>query len=119
MVRTLAVACVLMTGCSFAFVDGPSVAMVRHEVPATCTTSRTLPATDLVIGAAMGAAIFATIYGAIDSFNDDADPGAQFERPWGPALIGAFLVSSPWLISAAVGFSDTSECRKVGPPRTP
>jgi hypothetical protein len=109
--RTLVLACA-MPACSFAFVQGPSDAMLRKQAPATCTTSRALPVVDLALGAVLGGLVFATTYKAVDSFNDECAPG-QCYRPWGPALIGAFLVVSPWWISSAVGFSDTHQCRKV------
>jgi hypothetical protein len=106
------------SACSFAFVKGPDDAMLKRQAPVTCTTSRALPAADFVIGAALGALVFATTYAAVEEFNDECAPG-QCYRPWGPALLGSFLVVSPWWISSAVGFSDTSQCRKASRRHTP
>ena len=86
--------------------------MLKKQAPLTCTTSRALPATDLAIGAALGALVFATTYMAVEDFNDECAPG-QCYRPWGPALLGTFLVVSPWGISSAVGFSETNQCRNA------
>jgi hypothetical protein len=110
--RSLVLACVLLPACSFAFVKEPSEAMLTKQAPLTCTTSRAMPLTDLVIGAALGGLVFATTYAAIEDFNQECLPGSCY-RPWGPALLGAFLVVSPWWISSAVGFSETHQCRKA------
>lgn len=112
---SLLVACALLPACSFAFVDGPTAPMIKKEVPVTCTTSRVLPAVDLLIGAALGAFVFATVYSAIEEVNDEdggCSPG-QCYTAWKPAAVGTFLVVSPWWISAAVGTSDTHQCRKA------
>ena len=101
-----------VSACSFAFVKEPNDAMLTQRAPLTCTTSRALPATDLAIGAALGALVFATTYAAVQDFNKECAP-EQCYRPWGPALLGSFLVTSPWWISSAVGFSDTGQCRKA------
>lgn len=100
------------SACSFAFVTEPNDAMLKKQAPLTCTTSRALPAIDLAIGAALGTLVFATTYMAVQDFNDECAPG-QCYRPWGPALLGTFLVVSPWGISSAVGFSETHQCRKA------
>lgn len=110
--------CALLPACSFVFVDGPNDAMLTRQEPVTCTTSRVLPVVDLVIGAALGALVFGTTYSAIEDFNQDCSPG-QCYRPWGPALLGGFLVVSPWWISSAVGVSDTHQCRKARARATP
>lgn len=107
----------LLPACSFAFVKEPSEAMLTKQAPLTCTTSRALPLTDLVIGAALGGLVFATTYTAIEDFNQECSPGSCY-RPWGPALIGTFLVVSPWWISSAVGVSETHQCRKAARTRT-
>jgi hypothetical protein len=108
------IACALLPACSFAFVDGPSHEMLTHKAPMTCTTSRTLPLADLVIGAAVGGLVFGATYSAIQDFNEDEDCAAgQCTGAFGPALLGSFLVVSPWWISSAVGFSDTGQCRKA------
>ncbi|MCA9678281.1 MAG: hypothetical protein H6709_01865 [Kofleriaceae bacterium] len=98
--------------CSFAFVTAPDDAMLTRRAPMTCTTSRTLPVADAVIGAALGALVFGATYAAIDDANADCTGGACY-HPWKPALLGTFLVVSPWWISAAVGVSDTRQCRKA------
>ena len=116
--RAVIVACALLPACSFTFVQGPSEAMVTKKAPITCTTSRALPIADLVIGAALGALVFGTTYAAIEELNEDCASG-QCYRPWGPALLGSFLVVSPWGISSAVGFSDTHQCRKAHAQLTP
>jgi len=102
----------MCASCSFAFVKEPNDAMLTNKAPLTCTTSRALPLTDLAIGAALGTLVFATTYVAIDHANQDLEPSQRY-RPWGPALIGSFLVVSPWGISSAVGFSETGDCRKA------
>jgi hypothetical protein len=56
--------------------------------------------------------VFATTYAAVEELNQECSPGACY-RPWGPALIGAFLAMSPWGVSSAVGFSETHQCRKA------
>ena len=100
--------------CSFTFVKEPNDAMLKGKAPLTCTTSRALPLTDLAIGAVLGGLVFATTYVAVESFNDEpsCQPNGCY-RAWGPALIGSFLVVSPWGISSAVGFSETGDCRKA------
>ena len=118
MPRLALVACALLPACSFAFVDGPDEAMLTRQAPVTCDTSRALPVADLVIGAALGALVFGTTYAAIEDFNDECERG-QCHSPWGPGLIGGFLVVSPWWISSAVGFSDTHQCRKARALATP
>ena len=110
--RWCALACVLLSGCSFTFVNEPNEAMLTRKAPLSCTTSRSMPYTDLALGSILGAAIFVTTYEAIESFNDECSPGNCY-RAWKPALLAAFLVASPWLISSAVGFSDTQQCRKA------
>ncbi|HUQ08626.1 MAG TPA: hypothetical protein VM261_39310 [Kofleriaceae bacterium] len=110
----LLIACALLPACSFAFVDGPSHEMLTRQAPMTCTTSRTLPLADLVIGAVVGGFVFGATYSAIQDFNEDESCAAgQCTGPVGPALLGGFLMVSPWWISSAVGFSDTSQCRKA------
>ena len=86
--------------------------MLTRQAPLTCTKSRALPATDLAIAAVLGALVFTTTYVAVQEFNEECAPG-QCYRPWGPALLGSFLVVSPWGISSAVGFSETGQCRKA------
>lgn len=107
-----ALVCVLATGCSFTFVVEPDDAMLTHKAPVTCTTSRVLPVTDLVIGTVLAGLVFGATHAAVDSFNDECSPGGCY-TPWKPALLAAFLVTSPWFISSAVGFSDTQRCRKA------
>lgn len=116
--RALLLVGALLPACSFAFVEGPDEAMLTGRAPVTCTTSRALPVADLVIGAALGALVFGTTYAAIEDFDQDCAPG-QCTRPLGPALLGGFLVVSPWWISSAVGFSDTQQCRKALARSTP
>ena len=110
--RSLVLACALLPACSFVFVQEPSEAMLTKQAPLTCTTSRAMPITDLAIGAALGGLVFATTYAAIEELNEECSPGRCY-RPWGPGLIGAFLVVSPWGVSSAVGFSETHQCRKA------
>lgn len=110
--KSLALVLVLTSACSFAFVREPNEAMLTDQAPITCTTSRAMPIVDVVVGAILGSLVFATTYAAVESFNDECSPG-QCYRPWGPALIGSFLVVSPWWISSAVGFSDTHRCREA------
>jgi hypothetical protein len=110
--RRLVLVCALLPACSFVFVKEPSEAMLRKQAPLTCTTSRAMPLTDLAIGAALGALVFAATYAMVEDFNEECSSG-QCYRPWGPALIGSFLVVSPWGISSAVGFSETHQCRKA------
>jgi hypothetical protein len=81
----------------------------RSAAPISCTTSRTLPATDLVVGAVMASAVAAITYHAVEGFNDRCEGDCY--HPWKPATLAAFLVVSPWWISSAVGFSDTGRCR--------
>ncbi len=90
--------------------------MLTNKVPLTCTTSRAMPAADVAIGAVLGGAVFATTHSAVDSFNDECTPGPCY-RPWKPALLAAFLVTSPWWISAAVGYDDTRRCRNASADR--
>ena len=92
--------------------------MLTKQVPVSCTSSFALPIADLVIGAAVGAATFGTVYAAIEEVNEECS-GGQCYRPWGPALIAAFLMVSPWWVSSAVGFSDTHQCRKAVEGATP
>ena len=96
----------LLSGCSLLFVrdlePGPQI---------SCTTSRVMPAADFALGAVMAGAVAAVTYGAIERVNDDC-PGGCY-HPWKPATLAAFLVVSPWWISSAVGFSDTSRCREA------
>jgi len=113
----LILVCALLPACSFAFVKEPSDAMLRQQAPLACTSSRALPVTDLAIGALLGGLVFATTYAAVEEINDECAGGSCY-RPWGPALIGTFLVVSPWWISSAVGFSETHQCRKAARART-
>ncbi len=110
--RALLLAGALLPACSFAFVDGPDDAMLKQRAPITCTTSRALPLADLVVGAALGALVVGVTYAAVDEVNEDC-PSGQCQSARGPALIGGFLVVSPWWISAAVGASDTQQCRRA------
>lgn len=82
-----------------------------------CTTSRALPLADLIVGAALAAAIGAATYVAVEDFNEECSPGGCY-TPIKPALLASFLVASPWWISSAVGFSDTSDCRELSRART-
>jgi hypothetical protein len=116
--RAVIVACALLPACSFAFVEGPSEAMVTRQAPLTCTTSRALPLVDLAIGAVLGALVFGATYAAVEEINDDCAGGPCY-RPWKPALLGSFLAVSPWWIASAVGFSDTHQCRKAHAQLTP
>ena len=101
---------VLMSGCSFAFVRDVDESRVRDpSVPITCTASRAMPATDLVLGAVMAGAVAAVTYSAVENFNEMCV--GECYHPWKPATLAAFLVVSPWWISSAVGFSDTGRCR--------
>ena|SRR5688572_3043693 len=110
--RSWVFVCALLPACSFAFVNEPNDAMLRRQQPLDCTRSRALPVTDLVLTAAIAAAVFATVYSAVEDFNEDCSPGGCY-TPWKPALLGAFLVASPSGISSAVGFSETHQCRKA------
>jgi len=106
-------ACLLLSGCSFILVKEPSEAAIRDpRVPLECTTSRSIPAADFTIGAVLATLVFAATYAAVKSFNEDAEcVGEGCYTPWKPSIMGAFLVVSPWWISAAVGLSDTGHCR--------
>ena len=99
----------LVPACSFAFVkepDGPALNDVSVSID--CTSERTLPIADAVIGAVLGGLVAANVYAILDRTPEDS---AERIDPKGPALLGAFLIVSPWWISSAVGFSDTSRCR--------
>jgi len=100
-----------MSACSVVFVKEPTSAMLTRQAPLTCTTSLAMPVADLTIGAILGSTVFATTYAAVDRFNDECFPEPCY-RPWGPALIAAFLAVSPSWVSSAIGFSDTHQCRK-------
>ncbi len=104
--------CVLSSACSLVFVQEPTDAMLTKKAPLTCTSSNALPITDFAVGAALGSAVFGATYAAVESFNDECSPG-QCYRPWGPALIAAFLTVSPSWMSSAIGFSDTHRCREA------
>ena len=112
--RLCALALVFGSACSFAFVKEPNDAMLTKKAPLTCTTSRSLPVVDLVIGTAIGAMVFAATYAAVERFNDECASG-QCYRPWGPALLGSFLMGSPWWISSASAFlTPTNVARPPG-----
>src|SRR5688572_2313805 len=101
----LVLLCTTLAACSFVFVREPSGAALKDpRVPLECTSSRSLPLADLVIGAVAGGLIAATTYTAIQSVNDDCPACSNGKKP---AALAAFLVVSPWWISSAVGFSDT------------
>ncbi len=117
-VMRLLALCLCLSGCSFAFVKEPTDSMLRNEAPLTCTTSRALPTLDLAIGTLLGSLVFITTYAAVEELNEACSPGRCYP-PWGPALIGSFLVVSPWGISSAVGFSDTHQCRNITLTREP
>jgi hypothetical protein len=105
-------ACAVLSACSFTFVkDVDEPARTDRRMPISCTTSRALPVTDLVIGAALGGFVAVATYMAIESANDEGCPNCLSSTK--PALLATFLVVSPWWISSAVGFSDTSRCRAV------
>jgi hypothetical protein len=90
----------------------PKEAALRDpNVPPDCTTSRTAPLVDLGIGGAFAGFVFGATYAAINELNEECTGNCY--TPWKPALLAAFLVVSPWWISSAVGFSDTSRCRKL------
>lgn len=111
--RALVLLVALLPACSFVLVKEQNAATVRDpNVPISCTSARTWPLVDLVLGAVLAGAVFATTYAAVDSFNDEepCSSGGCY-HPWKPATLGAFLVVSPWWISSAVGFSDTGRCR--------
>jgi hypothetical protein len=101
-------------GCSFVLVREPNEAARKDpNVALDCTTSRAMPLTDLLIGAALGALVVGATYSAVQDFNEDCTPGQDCYSATKPALLGAFLVVSPWWISSAVGLSDTGECRRL------
>jgi hypothetical protein len=109
--RQFASACALLAGCSFAFVREHSGRASDPDAPLTCTTSRAMPTTDLVIGAVMASAVAAVTYAAVERFNDMCV--GECYHAWKPTTLAAFLVVSPWWISSAVGFSDTERCREA------
>ena len=98
--------CALLSGCSLVFVED-----VNPRAPGTCTTSRALPVTDLVVGALAGGAVAAVTYGMVQRINGMCVGDCY--HPWKPATLAAFLVVSPWWISSAIGFSDTAACRRA------
>ena len=103
---------VFVSGCSLAFVrELPERRATDPSVPITCTTSRAMPTSDLVLGAVMAGAVAAVTYAAVERFNDMCVGDCY--HPWKPATLAAFLVVSPWWISSAVGFSDTARCREA------
>ena len=109
--RRLVLVCMLLPACSFAFVkDLNESARTNPDVPLDCTTSRTLPTADLVIGAALAGLVAGVTYGAVERFNEQCTNGSCY-TPWKPALLASFLVVSPWWIAAIVGYSDTGRCR--------
>jgi hypothetical protein len=109
--RLLALGYIALTGCSLVLVREPKEAALRDpKLPPDCTTSNVAPLLDLVLGAAMGGGVAAVTYGAVEGFNDDC-PNCY--TPWKPAALAAFLVTSPWWIISAIGFSDTHRCRKL------
>jgi hypothetical protein len=61
---------VVVTGCSFAFVRELDEGKTTPSAPVTCTTSRSMPATDLALGAVLGGLVAAVTYSAVESFND-------------------------------------------------
>ena len=97
---------VLLSGCSFVFVQD-----VDPRAPVACTTSRAMPVTDLVVGALMASAAAAVTYAGVERINEMC--AGDCYHPWKPATLAAFLVVSPWWISSAVGFSDTTACRRA------
>jgi hypothetical protein len=110
--RALVVACgLLVPACSFVFVQEPSSAeLTNPATPLTCTTSRAMPIADIVVGAVLTTLVATVTYAAVEDFNDNCTDGGCY-HPWKPALLASFLVASPWGISAAVGISDTGQCR--------
>ena len=110
--RAPLLACAMLAGCSLVFVRELDEGKRRDpKLPITCTTSRAMPATDLVLGAVAAGAVFAATYVAVERFNDMCV--GECYHPWKPATMAAFLVVSPWWISSAVGFSDTGRCREA------
>ncbi|MFN0246835.1 MAG: hypothetical protein ACKV2T_07990 [Kofleriaceae bacterium] len=109
---TLSFGCALLSACSFAFVrELNDSANNPPPQPLICTTSRVLPTIDLIVGAILGGLVWGVTYAAVDDFNDECTGGGCGYRPWKPALLGSFLVVSPWWISSLVGYSDTKQCR--------
>jgi hypothetical protein len=104
----LVLVCVLVVGCSFAFVREPPAAK-DPSAPISCTASHAMPLTDLAVGAVIASVVAVVTYSAVERFNDMCVGDCY--HPWKPATLAAFLVVSPWWISSAVGFSDTSRCR--------
>jgi hypothetical protein len=103
-------ACLLLTGCSFAFVRELKEGVGNDpQIPISCTTSHAMPLSDLALGAVMGGLVAGVTYAAVQSFNDMCI--GECYHAWKPATLAAFLVVSPWWISSAVGYSDTSRCR--------
>ncbi len=106
------VACALLPACSLVLVREPKEAAWRNaSVPPDCTTSNVAPLADFLIGAALAGLVAASTYAAVEEIN--ADCTGNCYTPWKPALLGSFLVVSPWWISGAVGLSDTRSCRKL------
>ncbi len=111
--RALVLICAFVPACSFAFVKDANEATLNDpQVPVSCTTSRLMPLLDLVVGAVLGGLVFAATYRGIEEVNDGCTGGGCY-TPWKPALLGSFLVVSPWWISSAVGVADTGRCRDI------
>lgn len=101
----------LLSACSLVFVREPTEAALRDpKVAPDCTTSNAVPLVDLGLGLGFAAGVGGATYAATKDFNKDC---TNCIKPWTWSLLSAFLVGSPWLITSAIGFSDTSRCRKL------
>ena len=90
--------------CSYAFVDGPPTAH-RQMNYFTCTTSNTLPTTDVVLGGLF-------LVSAIEAGASTASPSQQNAKISG-AVVVVGGVAALFIASAVYGYSKTSECREA------
>jgi hypothetical protein len=103
-----AVAAAATSGCSFLFVDGPPPNAQKLQT-FSCTTSNTLPTTDVVIGGITLLEGLGALTQTSSSFTTSSGSNSSNYIGAGVVLAGAALFG----VSAATGYKNTSACREA------